>query len=83
MAEKKENNKKGLVLEGKVVSDKMDKTIVVLVSRVKIHPKYQKRFVLSRRFKVDDPKNQFKVGDEVQFIPCRPLSKEKKWRVIY
>lgn len=68
---------------GVVASDKMDKTVVVTVESVKIHPKYQKRYVQSKRYKVHDPKNQFKEGDKVTFVECRPLSKDKRWRVIY
>ena len=67
---------------GEVVSDKSDKTIVVKVETVKKHPKYHKRYVVSRRYKVHDEKNEFKVGDKVSFIECRPLSKDKRWRVI-
>lgn len=67
---------------GEVVSDKNDKTIVVKVESVKKHPKYQKRYVSSRRYKVHDEKNEYKVGDKVSFIECRPLSKDKRWRVI-
>ena len=68
---------------GIVVSDKMDKTIVVKVDSVKIHPKYKKRYTISKKYKVHDEKNKFKVDDKVIFIECRPLSKDKKWRVIY
>jgi len=68
---------------GVVVSDKMDKTIVVRVDRVKIHPKYKKRYTVSKKYKVHDAKNQFKEDDKVSFVECRPLSKGKKWRVIY
>jgi small subunit ribosomal protein S17 len=68
--------------EGVVLSDKSDKTIVVLVERTKKHPKYQKRYKVGRKFKVHDETNSYKVGDKVSFIECRPLSKEKKWRVI-
>lgn len=67
---------------GEVVSDKNDKTIIVKVESVKKHPKYQKRYVVSRRYKVHDEKNEYKVGDKVTFIECRPLSKDKRWRVI-
>ncbi|MCX6800042.1 MAG: 30S ribosomal protein S17 [Candidatus Falkowbacteria bacterium] len=67
---------------GVVTSDKMDKTIVVKVDTVKVHPKYGKRFTRSRKYKVHDETNQFKIGDTVNFIECRPLSKDKKWRVI-
>lgn len=68
---------------GIVVSDKMDKTIVVRVDRVKAHPIYRKRYTVSKKYKVHDEKNQFKIDDKVAFIECRPLSKEKRWRVIY
>lgn len=69
--------------QGVVVSDKNDKTIVVNVDSVKIHPKYKKRFVSGKKYKVHDEKNQFKTGDKVVFEECRPLSKDKRWRVIY
>lgn len=67
---------------GVVVSDKMDKTIVVKVESVKKHPKYQKRYISSCNYKVHDEKNEHKIGDKVTFIECRPLSKDKRWRVI-
>ncbi|RLC38329.1 30S ribosomal protein S17 [Candidatus Falkowbacteria bacterium] len=68
---------------GVVVSDKMDKTIVVRVDRVSVHPKYKKRYTVSKRYKVHDEKNKKKEGDKVTFIECRPISKDKKWRVVY
>ena len=68
--------------KGVVVSDKMDKTIVVLVERVKTHPLYTKQYKVSRKYKVHDPANEFKMNDLVEFIQCRPISKDKKWRVI-
>lgn len=67
---------------GVVTSDKMDKTIVVKVESTKIHPKYGKRYVETEKYKVHDEKNQFKTGDKVSFVECRPLSKDKRWRVI-
>jgi small subunit ribosomal protein S17 len=67
---------------GLVVSDKSDKTIVVRVDSVKIHPKYKKRYTTSRRYQVHDEKNSHKVGDKVSFVECRPLSHSKRWRVI-
>ncbi|MBI4653276.1 30S ribosomal protein S17 [Candidatus Kuenenbacteria bacterium] len=67
--------------QGVVVSDKMDKTIVVRVDRIKCHPKYKKRYKASKRYKVHDSENKYKIGDKVTFIECRPLSKEKRWRV--
>jgi small subunit ribosomal protein S17 len=67
---------------GVVVSDKNDKTIIVKVESVKVHPKYKKRYVVSRRYKVHDAKNEYKTGDKVIFVECRPLSRDKRWRVI-
>ncbi len=67
---------------GVVVSDKSDKTIVVRVESVKKHPKYQKRYTVSQKYKVHDEKNEFKTGDKVSFVECRPLSRDKRWRVI-
>ncbi|MCG2695452.1 30S ribosomal protein S17 [Candidatus Parcubacteria bacterium] len=61
----------------------MDKTIVVKVDNVKIHPKYKKRYTVSRKYKVHDEKNKFSVDEKVEFIECRPLSKDKRWRVVY
>lgn len=80
-----ENEKKIIKRKFSVVvtSDKMDKTIVVKVESVKKHPKYGKRYTVSSKFKVHDEKNQYKEGDQVSFVECRPLSKEKRWRVIY
>lgn len=68
---------------GVVVSDAADKTIVVRVDRVRVHPKYKKRYTVSRRYKVHDEKNQYKVDDRVRFIECRPVSKDKRWRALY
>lgn len=67
---------------GVVVSDKSDKTILVKVETVKIHPKYKKRYTVSRKYKVHDEKNTFKTGDKVAFVECRPLSRDKRWRVV-
>jgi len=79
-----ENNKKIIrKLQGTVISDKMDKTIVVKVDRVKQHSKYHKSFVMSKKYKVHDEKGQYKEGDKVEFAQCRPLSKDKRWRVLY
>ena len=61
----------------------MDKTIVVNVESVKKNAKYGKRYVVAKKFKVHDEKNQCKEGDKVDFVECRPLSHDKRWRVIY
>ena len=68
--------------EGTVVSNKSDKTIVVAVVRTKLHPKYHKRYQVTKKYKVHDPANQFKIGDKVVFVECRPISKDKRWIVI-
>ncbi len=68
--------------QGVVVSDKMDKTIVVRVDSVVVHPKYRKRYTVSKRFSVHDEENTHKAGDKVRFIETRPLSRHKKWRVL-
>ena len=75
------NNKRKF--KGVVVSDKSDKTIVVVIKRAKVHPKYLKRFAVTKKYKVHDEQNKFKVGDEVYFVECRPLSKDKRWRGLY
>ena len=69
-------------LQGTVVSDKMQKTVVVKIDRMKTHPKYRKQYVVSSRFKAHDEEGAYKVGDEVVIEETRPLSKEKRWRVV-
>lgn len=67
---------------GKVVSDKMTKTIVVRVERLKKHPKYLRRYKVSKNYKVDDPNNEYKEGDRVIIQETIPQSKDKNWIVI-
>lgn len=69
-------------LKGVVVSDKMAKTVVVAVSRLKQHPKYKQRYKVTARYKAHSENNEFKVGDKVIIEETRPISKDKKWRVI-
>jgi len=69
-------------LIGTVISDKMQKTVVVEVERIKEHPKYKKRYKVHKRYKAHDEKREYKVGDRVLIEECRPISKEKKWRVV-
>lgn len=69
------------VLRGKVVSDKMDKTVVVLVERSKRHPIYRKNYIVSTKFKAHDEKNEYKTGDIVEITESRPLSADKRWVV--
>jgi len=69
-------------LNGIVVSNKMKKTVVVEVERIKEHPKYKRRFKVHKRYKAHDEKEECKVGDRVIIEECKPLSKEKRWKVI-
>lgn len=66
---------------GTVVSDAMDKTVVVEVRRVMMHPLYHRFVQRSRKFMAHDEANQCKAGDQVQIVECRPLSRHKRWRV--
>ena len=75
--EVKENQ--GKILDGVVVSDKMNKTVVVSVSRFMKHPKYGKFFKVSKKYKAHDEKNAAKTGDVVRIMETRPLSKDKRW----
>ncbi len=67
---------------GKVVSDKMDKTITVAVETYKMHPLYKKRVKYTKKFKAHDEENRAKVGDIVKIMETRPLSKHKRWRLV-
>lgn len=70
------------VLRGVVVSDKMDKTIVVEISEKKAHPLYGKQTKFSRKFKAHDENNEAKVGDTVEIVETRALSKDKHFRLL-
>lgn len=67
---------------GKVVSDKMDKTVVVAIERFVQHPLYQKGVKHTVKFKAHDENNEAHIGDTVQIVQTRPLSKDKCWRVV-
>jgi len=67
---------------GKVVSDKMEKTIVVAVETYKKHPLYHKRIKYTKKFKAHDENNEAKIGDTVRIMETRPLSKDKRWRLV-
>ncbi|MGZ8197561.1 MAG: 30S ribosomal protein S17 [Burkholderiales bacterium] len=68
-------------LFGRVVSDKMDKTVTVLVERKVKHPVYGKVMTRSKKYHAHDEKNEFHEGDLVEIVECRPISKSKAWRV--
>ena len=69
-------------LNGKVIRDKNDKTVIVLVKRKYIHPFFGKVISSSKKYHVHDENNKFKIGDSVKIIESKPYSKRKKWEVI-
>ena len=71
------------ILTGKVTSSKSDKTITVLVERKIMHPMYKKFVTKSKKFAAHDSENRFKVGDTVNIKECTPISKKKRFEVIY
>jgi small subunit ribosomal protein S17 len=79
VAEKTVNKK---TYTGEVVSDKMDKTIVVLVTQRQLHKLYKKYVTRSKKIKVHDEKNEANIGDTVQVVETRPVSKDKCWRLV-
>lgn len=82
VTKEKEAEKKGNILKGVVVSDKMDKTVVVSVSRFIKHPLYGKFYKVSKKYKAHDEDNASKVGDTVEIIETRPISKDKRFKVV-
>lgn len=75
-------NKKTRNLKGVVVSNKMQKTLVVEITRLTKHPKYKKYYKVSKRFKVHNENGEYYPGDKVVIRETRPISKEKRWLVI-
>lgn len=80
MAPNAQNGKRRIA--GVVISDKMQKTRVVSVARLKKHPKYLKYYRVTTNFKAHDENNEYKKGDEVVIEEARPLSKDKRWVII-
>jgi small subunit ribosomal protein S17 len=70
------------LLKGKVISDKMDKTVVVSVERVFKHPLYEKIIKSRKKYKAHDETNKCKIGDFVEIIESSPISKTKRWKVL-
>ena len=70
------------ILNGEVIKDKNDKTIVVLVKRKYIHPFFGKVMTSSKKFHVHDENNKFKMGDNVKIIESNPISKTKRWKAL-
>lgn len=75
-------DKKLATIKGRVVSDKMNKTIVVAVDSFKTHPKYIKKYRSTKKYKVHDSENKYKVGDVIEFSQCKPISKDKRFQVL-
>jgi small subunit ribosomal protein S17 len=71
------------VMRGEVVSDAMDKTVVVRVERRMLHPVYKKVVRLSKKYHAHDPENRCKIGDMVDIRECRPLSRRKRFEVVF
>ena len=69
-------------LQGVVVSDRMTRTAVVLVTRLQKYPKYKKYYKVSKKFKAHDEHDAYKIGDKVVIQETRPLSKDKRWKII-
>jgi small subunit ribosomal protein S17 len=80
----KDKSAKKIVIRksGIVVSQKMNKTVVVAVESFKTHPKYMKKYRLTKRYMAHDEKNVCQVGDKVEIVPCRPLSKKKSYQIV-
>jgi small subunit ribosomal protein S17 len=70
------------IYTGKIISDKMDKTVVVAVTRITQHPIYKKTIKKIAKFKAHDSENKCKMGDVVSIIESRPLSKDKRWKIL-
>jgi small subunit ribosomal protein S17 len=69
-------------LTGIIVSDKMQKTAVVEVERIKEHPKYKRRFKVHKKYKAHVETGEYKIGDKVIIRECRPMSKDKRWEIV-
>jgi small subunit ribosomal protein S17 len=77
-----ESVKKIAKIKGKVVSTKMAQTLVVSVGSYKTHPKYLKKYKSTKKYKVHNPENKYAEGDMVEFIQCKPISKDKRHIVL-
>lgn len=82
MATEEVKNKIVIKKKGVVVSDRMAKTVVVAVDSLKTHSKYQKKYKSTKRYKAHDEEGKYKMGDVVEIVPCRPISKDKRYKVV-
>ena len=69
-------------LQGIITSNKMTKTVVVKVESIKVHPKYKKRYKVHKKYKAHVEDGEYSIGDRVLIEECRPMSRDKKWKVI-
>lgn len=69
-------------IKGKVVSAKMEQTLVVAVESLKTHPKYLKKYRSTKKYKVHNPEKKYQEGDTVEFVQCKPISKDKRHIVL-
>jgi len=69
-------------LIGQIISNKMPKTVVVKVERIKEHPRYKRRYKTHKSYKAHSEKEEYKIGEKVVIEECRPISKEKRWKVV-
>jgi len=69
-------------LKGTIVSNKMKDTVVVKVDRIKEHPKYKKRYKISKKYKAHTEKSELEIGDKVMIEECKPKSKDKHWKIV-
>ena len=76
-----EKNKIIIRKKGIVTSDKMDKTVVVAITSLKTHSKYRKKYKSTKSYKAHDEEKKCRVGDTVEIVPCRPFSKDKRYKV--
>ncbi|MBI4128518.1 MAG: 30S ribosomal protein S17 [Parcubacteria group bacterium] len=74
--------KKARILKGVIVSDRMNKTVVVAVTRLKKHPKYGRRFRVTKRYKAHDETQTYHTGETVYIKESKPISREKRWTVV-
>ena len=82
ITQNKKISKNNKIIKGIVFSDKMDKTIVVSVSRLVKHPKYGKFYKINKKYKVHDEKNKYKTGDKVEITETKPISRGKRFAII-
>jgi len=82
---KKNSTEKEIIVvkkTGQVVSDKNDKTAIVEITDIKTHPVYSKKYRKTKRYKAHDEKNEAKIGDRVTIVQCKPVSKDKTWKIV-